>query len=249
MKTISIINNKGGVGKTTTTHNLGVSLARRGFKVALVDFDPQANLSFLVEHSQGLDLRTALTAMKALDLSDFSTTNITNLYILPNNSDVDSELFDSINAMQRLTLLKKILSNNPFDFVFIDTPPTLDHQIFNCFVASDYVLIPVEYEILSAMGLQKLMENFETAKEESNPNLELLGILVTKLDQRFSMNDAMASELKKAYQEKVFNTTIRTNTKYKQGQALQQDIYSMQDKKGMEDFDGLVDEILQRVKK
>jgi chromosome partitioning protein len=249
MKTISIIKNKGGVGKTTTTHNLGVALARKGLSVALIDFDPQANLSFLLDHSDKLDLRTALLEMKALDKDDFSTTSIENLYLLLNNSDVDSELFDSINAMQRLNLLKKILSNSPFDFVLIDTPPTLDHQIFNCFVASDYVLIPVEYEILSAMGLQKLMENFETAKEESNPQLDLLGILVTKLDQRFSMNEAMASELKKAYQEKVFDTAIRTNTKYKQGQALQQDIYSMQDRKGMEDFDGLANEILQRVKK
>jgi len=252
MQIISIINNKGGVGKTTITQNLGVCMARKGYKTAVIDFDAQANLSFAIQHTPNKDLKTLLLAKTPLGFKDFSPTVYENLSILPNNKDINSALFNALNPAEQIFILKDILKNlNHFDFVFIDTAPNLDIPTFNAMIASKYVLIPVEYDIFSAVGLSVLYENITSAKR-ANENLMVLGVLTTQVHEGRKINKEMRHPLIKHFGDVLLKTVIRTNEKFKQAQAEQTDIFTYEsdflEKRGSEDIDNLSKELLKRLK-
>ena len=249
MVTISVVNNKGGVGKTTTVHNIGVGLANEGYKVGLIDFDSQANLSMTLKFEHKTDLKTALLKRKALEISDFSQTlDNENLYILPNLKDTTSQMFAEFSDIERLDALRNILTLLDFDFLLIDTPPNLDIQTYNSMITSNYILVPVEYDIYSVSGLKVLVENIDKIKARMNPNLELLGILVTKVDERESINKPIHDILKRDFDEKVFKTFIHTNKQFKHAQVNRLNIFNFRDRKGSNDYHKLTKEILKRIK-
>ncbi len=252
MKIISIVNNKGGVGKTTITQNIGVSLAKQGLKTALIDFDAQANLSFSIKHTPNLDLKTLLLKRKPVSIREFSKTEYENLYLLPNKKDVNSSTFNNFNHGEQPFVFSDILKElKDFDYILIDTAPALDVPTFNAMIASDFVIVPVEYDIYSAIGLTVLHENITSAKR-MNPNLDILGILPVQVDERMKINKAMQEPLEKNFGNKVFKNTIRTNVKFKQAQAEQKDIFSFEKNKGESrgstDIENLTLEILNRIK-
>ena len=253
MNIISIINNKGGVGKTTITQNLGVCMAKNGYKTAVIDFDAQANLSYSIKHTLNKDLGSLLLNKAPLTIEDFSTTEYKNLYILPNDKDINSALFGRMNPADQLFALKNILKDlNTFDFIFIDTAPNLDTPTFNALIASNHVLIPVEYDIFSAIGIAVLYDNINSAKQV-NADLNVLGVITTKVHKGRKINKDMQAPLIKHFKDVVFKTAIRTNEKFKQAQAEQTDIFtfesSFSEKRGSEDMEDFSKELIKRLKK
>jgi chromosome partitioning protein len=245
MEVLSVINNKGGVGKTTTAHNFAVGLVREGYKVGLIDLDSQANLSLSVKHTKSKDLRTLLLEKKPLQLSDFSKTYKDNLYLIYNNKDITSSLFNQVKQFEQLHLLSQLIQSfKELDFLIIDTPPTLDYATLNAMVVSTKTLIPVQYDIYSATGLTTLVENIEDAKKAVNPNLSIIGILVTRVDNRQVLNSYMKEAFEHHYKELMFETIIRTNSRLTQAQANHQDIFDYGDLKGIEDYTSLTKEVL-----
>lgn len=252
MYIISIINNKGGVGKTTSAHNLAIALTREGYKIGLIDLDSQANLSFAIPHTPKKDLRTFMLEKhsKPITLDDFSTTQNPNLFLLPNNKDINSSLFSSVKQYEQLNLLKKVLQGfDALDFVIVDTPPTLDLATINAMIGSTHVLIPVQYEIFSTAGLVTLMENIQEAKENVNPGLQILGIFVTRVNNRQLLNQYLKDVLEVNFKKDVLKTVVRTNTRLTQAQADKKDIFEFGDKNGIEDYTSLAKEVLKKLKK
>ncbi len=253
MNIISIINNKGGVGKTTITQNLGVCMAKNGYKTALIDFDAQANLSYCIKHNPKKDLGTLLINKVPITIDDFSTTSYENLYLLPNNKDINSTLFGRMIPTDQLFLLKNILKGlNTFDFIFIDTAPNLDTPTFNAMIVSNHILIPVEFDIFSAIGLAVLYENINSAKQV-NPNINVLGVITSQVYEGRKINKEMQEPLIKHFGDIVFKSTIRTNEKFKRAQAEQTDIFNYEssstEKRGSEDIEKLTKELLKKLKK
>lgn len=244
MKIISIINNKGGVGKTTTVQNLAAGLIRKNFTVGLIDFDSQANLTSSFEYQPKTDLRTVLETQIPLTQEFFSQTKVKNTYLLPNLKNTSSSLFNAFNDIDRPFLLKNVLKHDLFDWILIDTPPNLDIQTFNGIIASDYILVPVEYDIYSIQGLNELFENVEKIKQRANPNIKILGILITQVDQRSSINVPIQEKLDKDFAKYLLKSTIRTNTQFRIAQAFKSDIFSHGDLKGIEDYNNLTSEII-----
>jgi chromosome partitioning protein len=252
MNVISIINNKGGVGKTTITQNISICMAKNGYKTAVIDFDAQANLSYAIKHTQKRDLGALLSDKKPITFEDFSETEYENLYILPNIKDINSNLFSRMNPTDQLFVLKAILKDlDSFDFIFIDTAPNLDMPTFNAMIVSQYVLIPVEYDIFSAIGLAVLYENINSAKQV-NADLNVLGVITTQVHEGRKINKEMQAPLIKHFGDVVFKSAIRTNEKFKQAQAEQTDIFSyesnLSEKRGSEDIENLCKEMLKRLK-
>jgi chromosome partitioning protein len=248
MNIISIVNNKGGVGKTTILQNLGICLARKGYLTGVVDFDAQANLSLAIKHELQDDLVSLLNKKKPINLENFSKTNYDNLLILPNKKDVSSELFNNPDPIKKLFVLKDALSGvKNFDFLFIDTAPTLDIPTYNAMVASNYILIPMEYDFFSAVGLSVLYDYIISART-LNKDLKILGVLINKVHEGQKINKEVQAPLVSNFGDVVLKTVIRTNVKFKQSQMEQNDIFSFEakksDKRGSEDIEKLCKEIL-----
>jgi chromosome partitioning protein len=250
MKVISIVNNKGGVGKTTTTHNLGVAIAKQGYQVALIDFDAQANLSFALQHEPKKYLEDIIQSGGKLTKEDFSSTNVEGLYLLPNRNQITSSTFEGMNPLKKVNFLKTALTTlKDIDFVLIDTPPDLDIEVFASLGASSHVLIVIEYAPFALLGITKLLENVEDVKTSGiNPDLEILGVLATKVDQRMSLNQDIESSLQETFKKKILKSKIRTSSKFDQAQSDRQNIFDFGDPKGSEDYQNLALEILAKLK-
>ena len=247
-KIISIINNKGGVGKTTSTQNIACGLNQKGYSVGMVDFDPQANLTSSTQIlEEKIDLRTALLAKKPLTKSDFSTTSRDNLFIIPNKQDTNSKIFAQFEIFEQTSILKNILKNDLFDFLIIDTPPNLDLQTYNTIVASHYLLIPVELEVFSIQGLQNIFDRVAQITSGGFSITQILGIFITQLDRRQSLNEPAQVKLDKDFKDKIFQSVIRVNSEFKKSQALKKDIWAYGDKKGIDDYTALIDELLSKI--
>lgn len=249
---INILNNKGGVGKTTITQNLGIYLASTGLKIGLIDFDSQANLSYSIKHTPNLDVRTLILKKQPISINEFSETIYPNLYLLPNNKDIDTTLFTSFNDTDRLFILKDILQKNTgFDLILIDNAPSVDTQSIVTLIASDYVLVPVEFEVFSAIGLSVLYDAINSVKR-LNPDLKMLGILPSKVDERFKITNEVRKSLQRNISEDVLNSAIRTNVKFKSAQMQQQSIFEFEknesEKKGITDIIAVAEEILSKIK-
>jgi len=252
MKTISIINNKGGVGKTTLTQNLGVELANQGFKVGLIDFDGSGNLSFVVKFTPNKDLASLLIDQKPVTINDFSTTKYKNLYLLPNNKDIVSTLFARFSAIDQFFALKNILKEcTDFDFILIDTGPNLDIPTFNAMVAADFLIIAIKFEIFSATGFATIYDNIGSAKRV-NPNLKVLGIIASDVYDNRKLSNTMRDSIESNLPGMLFKTCFRTNEKIKQAQAEQTDIITYENKekikRSSEDIKALSKEIINRLK-
>jgi chromosome partitioning protein len=250
MNIISVVNNKGGVGKTTILQNMSICLAAKGYLTGVIDFDAQANLSLAIKHESQKDLVSLLNEKKPIGISDFSQTEYKNLLILPNNKDVSSELFNNPDPIKKLFVLKNMLSSlDKFDFLFIDTAPTLDVPTYNSMVASDSIIIPMEYDFFSAVGLSVLYDYIISVRT-LNKDLKILGVLINKVNEGQKINKEVQTPLINNFGDVVFKTVVRTNVKFKQAQLEQKDIFTFEkkksDKRGSEDIEKLCKEILKK---
>lgn len=211
---ISVTNQKGGVGKTTTAINLAFYIAKAGKRVLLVDFDPQGNASsgLGVEKSE---LQATMTdvILETKKLKEvIIETEFKNLYLAPSTPHLANTEVELAQANRRFTRLKNALNNTSgFDYVIIDCPPSLSLLTVNGLIASRYVILPVQAEFYALEGLGQLLETMKLIRKNMNPTLDLLGVLPTMVDSRTSLSAQVHEEIKKHFPGKVFSNTIPRN--------------------------------------
>ena len=219
---IAFANNKGGSGKTTTASNVGLAMAKAGKRVLLIDGDMQMNLtlSFFDEDralgfsTDDKNIHTAIKAEK--DLSDFVvSTEYKNLDMIPSTSLMSSVEYDLFTKWQREFILRKclgpILARGYYDFILIDAPPTLGGWVMNILAVSDFVIIPVEASPWGLFGLANMFD-FISQVKNLNPKLEVMGIAITKADERKSYFKQTYETLKEFDAARLFNTYIRVDS-------------------------------------
>ena len=216
MEIISVANQKGGVGKTTTTVNLSTILAKKGKKVLLIDTDPQGNATSGLGIDKESDLSTydlLITDVAAEDI--IQETAIKNLYITPSNMNLAGAEVQLVSMMSREQRMKEKLDaiKNQFDYILIDCPPSLGLITLNAFTASDSVLIPVQCEYYALEGLGQLLNTVELVRKHLNKNLYVEGALLTMYDIRTNLANQVVREVKKFFQNKVYKTVIPRNVR------------------------------------
>lgn len=215
MKVISITNQKGGVGKTTSAINIAYFLAKMGLRTLLIDFDPQGNAT----SGLGIDKNQLETTMSDVisgekTLRDVIVdTGFAGLKLAPSTPILANTEVELANANGRFTRLKNAIEaiRDDFDFVILDSPPSLSLLTVNGFIASDYLVLPVQAEFYAMEGLGQLLESMKLVRKGMNPNLELLGVLPTMVDSRTTLSGQVYEEIKKFFPGKVFSTPIPRN--------------------------------------
>ena len=216
-KIISIANQKGGVGKTTTSINFSTILAKKGKKVLLIDADPQGNATSGVGIDKNVELSTYdVLTNRDSDISEIIVkTEIKNLYLCPSNINLAGAEVELVSMDNREFRLKEKLDiiKNSFDYIIIDCPPSLGLVTLNAFTASNSVLIPVQCEYYALEGLGQLLNTINLVKQHINKELDVEGALLTMYDARTNLSNQVVNEVNNYFQNKVYKTVIPRNVK------------------------------------
>lgn len=250
MVKIAVLNQKGGVGKTTSVINLASYLGKNGKQVTVVDFDPQGNAtSGLGIDKENLNSTIYDIVINGDNLSDaLLETRFENISILPTNQQLAGAEVELASTAGREQKLKEALIGHETDFVLIDCPPSLGLLTINALTAANYVLIPVQSEYYALEGLSQLIAVIERVRESLNPELKILGIVLTMADSRTSLADQVEAEVRKHFGELVFKTVIPRNVRLAEAPSHGRPI-SEHDRwsKGAKAYKNLSKEILGRV--
>ena len=250
-KIISVANQKGGVGKTTTTINLSTLIAKKGKKVLMIDADPQGNASSGVGLDRD-DIELSIYDI-LIDEVEFDNvvkkTNIKNLDICPSNINLAGAEVELVSVMSREHRLKEKLDKikDNYDYIIIDCPPSLGLITLNAFTASDSVLIPVQCEYYALEGLGQLLNTINLVKKHLNKNLEIEGALLTMYDVRTNLSNQVVKEVKNYFNDKVYKNVIPRNVKLSEAPSYGMPI-SVYDprSKGAKSYEKFVKEFLKK---
>ena len=251
MIVIAIANQKGGVGKTTTAINLAAAFAQRGRRTLLVDLDPQANSSISY-----LDVRNIPRSMfdvlsNGTALSEVITASpVPNLDIAPSRialAKLESQLIGEVDAHFRLKDRLDVLSDR-YDFVVIDTPPALGLITVNALVAATHLLIPVQSSYFALEGTDDLLETVEKIRARPNPNLKLLGAVITLHDKRTTLSRDVQKAITEVFGDRVFQTTISKSIRLEESPAHKESIFTFAPQStGAYEYYRLCEEVIERV--
>lgn len=249
-RVIAVLNQKGGVGKTTTAINLGAYLAKAGRTVLIVDFDPQGNATSglgIEKQSVQVSSYDVLFNPSQVDKAIYETAT-ENLYVLPTNASLANAEVELVELERREYALKQALAPMTFDIILIDCPPALGLLTVNALVAANQLLIPVQSEYYALEGLSQLLSVMQRVKQSLNQNLELLGVVVTMYDSRTTLSEQVHEELKKHFGGKLFKTVIPRNVKLAEAPSHGRPV-AEHDKwsKGARAYKALAKEVLQHV--
>jgi chromosome partitioning protein len=249
---IAIANQKGGVGKTTTAINLSAGLAMAGKKVLLIDLDPQANssLSFLDHSLIEKSIYDMLTDLDSSPESIIKPSKLPGLDLMPskiNLAKFESKLLGEFDAPFRLKDRIEALTKL-YDYILIDTPPTLGLITVNALVAADYVIVPIQPSYFALEGTDDLLETVEKVKARPNPRLQVLGVVITLLDRRTTLAKDIQEQIKAVFGEKVFDTVITKSVRLEESPAYKETIFSFAPtSSGAKEYANLCDEVMRRV--
>lgn len=214
---ISITNQKGGVGKTTTAVNLAYYIAKAGKKTLLIDFDPQGNAtSGMGVDKQDLQFTMADVVMGSQKINDIiRPTDYKNLFLAPSTSYLADTEVQLAQADKRFSRLKMAIesNNDNYDIIIVDCPPSLSLLTVNGLIAAKYILLPVQAEFYALEGLGQLLETMKLVRKAMNPTLDLIGVLPTMMDTRTTLSGQVYEEIKKHFPGKVFNNVIPRNVR------------------------------------
>jgi len=252
-KIISISNQKGGVGKTTTAVNLAAFLAEKGKQVLVVDIDPQANAGF----GLGVNVEEMETTVYEVLLGTIPVqeaifrTTIENLYIVPSNMHLAGAQVELMDMEDKEYLLKRALEKvrDAFDFILIDCPPSLGILTLNSLVASDSVIIPLQCEYYALEGLSQLLKIISMVQDTLNPKLEIEGVLLTMYDPRTNLSQQVVSDVKQFFKNKVFSAIIPRNVRLSEAPSFGKPI-NLYDRtsSGSMSYEQLAHELIQNVR-
>lgn len=246
MRKIAFTNQKGGVGKTTTTVNTGAGLANLGYRVLLVDMDPQANLTYSVKlNSNRIDKNIYHVLRGDSGVQDIIMKH-KQFDILPSSIELSGAEMELVNIPAREMLLKDALQEltSKYDFVLIDCPPNLGVLTLNAFTAADELVIVLQSEYLALHGLSKLMDVIQVVQRRLNKNLKVEGILCTLYDNRKNLNREVVGHIRDYFGAKVFNTVIRDNVALAEAPSHHKTIFEYDgESKGAEDYQMFAKEI------
>lgn len=248
-KIIAVVNQKGGVGKSTTSINLGACLAKNGKKVLLVDSDPQGNATSGI----GVEKKSLQKCIYDLLINDLLAADILrktqmgNLDIIPATIQLAGAEIELVSAISRETKLKRALEklDQIYDYIIIDCPPSLGLLTLNALTASGSIIIPIQCEYYALEGLSQLVNTIQIVKKHLNPNLEIEGIVLTMYDSRTNLGQQVAEEVKNFLPNKVYQTVIPRNIRLSEAPSFGQPIIIYDPKsKGAQAYSDLAQEVM-----
>ncbi len=247
-KIIAVVNQKGGVGKTTTTINVAAQLASAGHSVLLADLDPQGNAT----SGLGLDKHGPVTMYELLCHDQqlpqaVLETNVAQLFVISANTNLAGAEIELVDRERREFALQQVLQAADYDYIVIDCPPSLGLLTINALTAATQVLMPVQAEYYALEGLSQLLNTVQAVKHSTNPELELLGVVLTMYDKRTSLSEQVRDEVKKYFGENLFTTVIPRNIRLAEAPSYGKTIFE-HDKwsKGARAYKALTKEIISR---
>ncbi len=246
---IAVVNQKGGVGKTTTAVNVAGYIANKDRKVLIVDVDPQGNstlgLGFDKENEMENVYHVLIESVPVKSV--IKNTALQRLDLIPSNIDLTGAEIELVNVENKETKLKNALQDvkNDYDVIFIDTPPSLGLLTLNALVAADSALIPMQCEFYALDGLGQLIRTIELVKQSFNPSLVIEGVVITMFDSRTNLAVQVVEEIKKKFQDKVYETIIPRNVRLSEAPSFGRPI-NIYDKnsRGAKAYERLAEEIL-----